>query len=93
MTLMADFYEGLEPEFAKEIELLSHLIYQLRENRGAVLGAYGLTDEAMLLDRIRAGAVAEHPAYEHYLAARILADTREAARSALAERLQDRKTV
>ena len=46
-------------------------------------------DEAALLSRIEAGEVDEHPAYEHYLAARILADTRDATRAALAESLQE----
>jgi hypothetical protein len=33
--------------------------------------------------------VPEHPAYEHYLAVRILADTLESVRAAVAERLKE----
>jgi hypothetical protein len=40
-----------------------------------------------LLQQIQAGEVDEHPAYEHYLAARILTDTRETVRTVVAERL------
>lgn len=85
---MASFFENLDPDIATELELLSRLIYDLRENRIAVLEPYG-ADEAALLQNIQSGAVAEHPAYEHYLAARILAETRETARAVLAERLKD----
>lgn len=86
---MTDFFEGLDYEVAEEIQNLSHLTYQLRENRKAILDAYGVADEAALLDHIRTGAVAEHPGYEHYLAARILDDTRETVRGVLAERLAE----
>ena len=74
---------------ATEIEQLSRLIYELRENRNAVLKHHGAEDEAALLQQIQTGEVAEHPAYEHYLAARILADTRETVRTVLAERLKE----
>ncbi|HSJ79955.1 MAG TPA: hypothetical protein VK910_01970 [Thiobacillus sp.] len=86
---MANFFENLAYDTAMELELLSKLIYELRENHHAVLQPYGATDEAALLQHIQDGAVAEHPAYEHYLAALILADTREAARTVVAERLKE----
>lgn len=85
---MADFFENLEYDEATEIEQLSQLSYELRENRHAVLKPYGAADEAALLRQIQTGAVAEHPAYEHYLAARILADTRETVRAIVGERLK-----
>lgn len=86
---MSDFFEHIEFETATQIEQLSRLAYELRENRNAILEHHGAADEAALLQRIQAGEVAEHPAYEHYLAARILADTRESVRAALAERLKE----
>lgn len=86
---MANFFENLDPNAAAELDQLSRLIYELREHRNAVLQAHGANDEEELLARIRRGAIAEHPAYEHYLAARILADTREAVRAAVAGRLQE----
>lgn len=86
---MANFFENLEPDAATELELLSKLIYELRENHRAVLQPYGAADEAALLQHIQDGAVAEHPAYERYLAARILADTRETVRTVVAERLNE----
>lgn len=85
---MAHFFDHLDPDAAAELEQLSRLIHELRAHRNAVLQAHGANDEADLLERIRGGAIAEHPAYEHYLAARILADTREAARAAVAGRLR-----
>ena len=86
---MADFFDNLEPETAAEIDQLSRLIYELRENRNVVLRPYGAEEEAALLLKIQGGTVAEHPAYEHYLGARILADTRETVRAAVAERLRE----
>lgn len=86
---MANFFENLEPEAAEELDQLSRLIYELRENRNAVLLAHGAADEPALLQQIRSGTVPEHPAYEHYLAVRILADTLESVRAAVAERLKE----
>lgn len=85
---MADFFENLDFDVATEVEQLSNLIYELRENRNAILKPYGAEDETALLQQILSGTVEEHPAYEHYLAARILADTREAVRETLGERLK-----
>jgi hypothetical protein len=85
---MTNFFENLDPEEAAEIDLLSKLAYELRDNRTAVLNPYGVEDEAVLLQKIQTGAVDEHPAYEHYLAARILADTRETIRTIVGERLK-----
>jgi len=86
---MPEFFESIAFETATEIEQLARLAYELRENQRAVLQFHEVTDEAALLQKIQSGEVAEHPAYEHYLAARILADTRETVRSALAERLKE----
>lgn len=81
---MANFFERIEPQTAIRLEQLSRLSFQARESRNAVLAIYGVESEDALLDRIREGLTGEHPAYEHYLAARILADTREVARAMIA---------
>ena len=86
---MANFYENIEPSDATQLEQLSRLIYELRENRDAILSANGVADEAALLERIRTGEAAEHPAYEHYLSARILAETRETVRAVMTECLRE----
>jgi len=86
---MPEFFESVAFETATEIEQLARLAYELRENRQTVLQFHGVTDEAALLQKIQSGEVAEHPGYEHYLAARILEDTRETARAALAERAKE----
>ena len=86
---MASFFENLEPDDASEIDSLSKLAYELRENQHAVLKRYDVEDAATLLLKIHDGTVAEHPAYEHYLAARILADTRETVRTVIGTRLKE----
>jgi len=80
---MANLFNQLDPGDAQRVDRLAKLAFELRENRAALLRQHGADDEAQLLERIRSGAVAEHPAYEHYLGARILAEAREALRSEL----------
>jgi hypothetical protein len=80
---MNDFYQGLSMGTAQQIEPLSYLIYQLRENRKQLLQRYGVEHEDDLLELIRSTAVPEHPAYEHYLGAMALTETRELVRAQL----------
>ena len=80
---MSSFFQNLPFEAAERIEQFSRLAFELRESRKHLLRRYGVEDEASLLDLIRGGRVAEHPAYDHYLGARILADTRQAVREEL----------
>lgn len=86
---MDSLYDSLPPETAMEVQQLARLIYETRENRRMVLDASGVADENELLARIGRGEVAEHPAYEHYLAARILGDTHEITRILMADMLQE----
>jgi hypothetical protein len=86
---MNNLFDGLAPDDAVEIEGLSRLLYELRRNRDRVLNHWGAADAPALLARIEAGEVAEHPAYEHYLSARILDETRQAIRDMLAVRLRE----
>jgi hypothetical protein len=73
---MSQYFERLPVDAATEIEELSRLAYELRENRRGLLGRHAAEDEAALLHRIVAGELPEHPAYEHYLGALALADAR-----------------
>lgn len=66
----AEDESGMDPNAAQA--LYARTLYRLRESRKALLKQYEVSDEQQLLDRIRSGEVAEHPAYEHYLSALIL---------------------
>lgn len=81
---MSDFYDELDLDTVDQVEALSRLAYELRENRKRVLDGYGCAESAELLAAIETGRVDEHPGYEAYLAARILEDTRAAARDSMA---------
>ena len=86
---MTTFFDTFDLDAATQLEQLSRLIYELRENRQAILRSYGADDEIALLEQIYTGVVGEHPAYDHYLGARILAETRETVRAMLAECLRE----
>lgn len=90
---MKSYFEGLDHDDAELIESLSRVTYVLRENRKALLEQHGVEDEQALLDKITAGEIAEHPAYEHYLSARILVATRNAVRDELNLVLQGAKSA
>lgn len=89
--MSSPIYDNLPPESAFEMERIARLIYEARENRRTVLAAMNVADEQSLLERIIDGSVNEHPAYEHYLAARILGDTHQAARELMAASLKEIK--
>ncbi|AOK47030.1 MULTISPECIES: hypothetical protein [unclassified Burkholderia] len=80
---MTHFFRNLPNEAAQQINALSRLLYDLREDRKRLLAEFGAADEAALLARIAAGEVDEHPAYEHYVAAKTLTHTRETIREQL----------
>lgn len=90
---MKSFYEGLVQDDAELIETLSRASYELRENRKMLLDQYGATEERKILEKITAGEVPEHPAYEHYLSVSILTEMQEAVRRELANILQEARTV
>ncbi len=83
---MPEFFETVPFDMATEIEQLSKLTYELRENRKTILQFHDVADEAALLQKIQTGTVA-------YLAARILADTRETARDALTDVLKEANKI
>ncbi|WGG49984.1 hypothetical protein [Rugamonas sp. DEMB1] len=64
--------------------LFAKTSYQLRESRKSLLQRYEVDSEEALLERIVGGAIDTHPAYEHYLSARIIEQTRDQVRAELA---------
>jgi hypothetical protein len=86
---MNNFFANVPLAGAQRLEQLSRLAFELREDAARLLAPYGVDDPAALLERIRAGALAEQPAYDDYLGARILADAREAVRAELAAVMRD----
>lgn len=80
---MSSFFDKLPLEAAEQMEQMSRLVFELRENRKQLLQQHGVDDEEALLDLVCSGAVAEHPGYDHYLGARVLAEMREAIRGQL----------
>ena len=78
---VSNFFDKLPLDGAQQLEQLSRLAFDLRENHKQVLQQHGVDSEDALLELVREGAVAEHPGYDHYLGARVLAATREAVRS------------
>ena len=89
---MRDFFENLSSEDAEQAQRLSRLTYDLRVSRGTLLKQYDVADAAALLDKIRSSVVPEHPAYEHYLSAKILDEMRETIRAELKDFLPRMKT-
>ena len=80
---MSNFFEKLPFEAAQQLEQLSRIAFELRENRKRLLQQYDVNSEEALLALVCSGAVAEHPGYDHYLGARILSATQQAVRSQL----------
>lgn len=70
-------------------DLYAKTVYLLRESRKAVLLRYAVDSEAALLEKIKHGEVGEHPAYDHYLSALILDQTRMQMRSEVMEQFSD----
>ena len=79
----SEFYSNLPPEDVVHAEKLSRFAYDLRQHRSFLLKQLGAQDEEALLDKIRSGEIAEHPAYEQYLSIRIMEQTRQAIREDL----------
>jgi len=80
---VSNFFEKLPFEAAQQLEQLSRIAFELRENRKRLLQQYDVNSEEALLALVCSGAVAEHPGYDHYLGARILSATQQAVRSQL----------
>jgi hypothetical protein len=85
---MNDFYANLATDDAERLDRLAKLNALLRDNRAALLAQYLVADEAVLLEKVRAGEVPEHPAYDHYLAARLVQQMRQSVRAELDDLLR-----
>lgn len=81
------FFADLPYEDALAVEQAARLIFELRENRTALLRSAKAGDEAALIAGIRDGSLPEHPSYEQYLSASILGATRLMLRQDLAAHL------
>lgn len=86
---MSKFFDNMTVEEAEQVQNLTRLVYELRENRSTLLAQYSAEDERALLQKIVAGHVPEHPAYEHYLSVNILSQTRESIREDLKNYLKE----
>lgn len=69
--------------------LFAETNYRLRESRKAVLQRYRVCSEAELLLQIKQARVAEHPAYELYLSALILEQSRLQIRAEMVQQFDD----
>lgn len=65
--------------------LYAKTVYLLRESRKEILRRYAVDNEAVLLEQIKSGEISEHPAYEYYLSALILEQTRAQMRGEMME--------
>lgn len=65
--------------------LYAKTVYLLRESRKEVLRHNAVDSEAALLEKIRNREIDEHPAYDHYLSALILEQTRMQMRTEMME--------
>jgi len=90
---MAQFFDRLDLDDAERIERLSRLAYELRENGKALLDRHGAETPAMLLESIKAGVCAEHPAYEDYLGAQTIEELRQAVREELALAMREARPL
>lgn len=80
----------IDPMNAEALQTLyAKTAYMLRESRKEVLRRYVVDSEAALLEKIKNGEVSEHPAYDHYLSALILDQTRMQLRSEMMEQFGD----
>ncbi|SMB27024.1 conserved protein of unknown function [Sterolibacterium denitrificans] len=78
---MADFFHDFDAEDATRMEELARLIHEFRVSIDGLRQQYAVATAAELLAKIKAGSVAEHPAYEHYLSLTILDEMRETVRA------------
>lgn len=71
------------------MDMYAKTVYLLRESRKKVLRLYAVDNESELLEQIKSGQVSEHPAYEYYLSALILEQTRAQMRGEMMEQFDN----
>lgn len=86
---MDPIYSSLPPDDALEIEKLARLLYEVRSARDEVLARLGAANDVQALASIIGGDIPEHPGYEDYVSARILAGLTSQIRAELATRLEE----
>ncbi len=86
---MVNFMVDVSVEAEVMIDRATNLIYELREGRNQILKKYEVSDAEQLRDKIFAGELEEHPAYEDYLGLQILLSTRESIRKEIKDFLQE----
>lgn len=77
---MSNPFETLPFELAEQLEALSRLAFELRENAKQLLAQHGVDNPQSLLEALQSGQLDEHPGYEHYLSASILESARQVVR-------------
>lgn len=80
---MNNFFENVPYEAAHELEQLSRLAFELREQAKHLLQPYGAATAEALFERVRAGELPIHPAAEHAQSALALQEARAAVREQL----------
>lgn len=69
---MSDFWANVAPQLAEEVGARSLALYRWRDSYRQLADRYQVNDAAVLYERVLSGEVSEHPAYEDYLAMRVL---------------------
>lgn len=77
---MSNLFQDLPFTVAQQLEQLSRLAFDLREQRRRLLQRHGADSEEQLLQLVSEGAIAQQPACQDYLSAKVLAETREGVR-------------
>ena len=82
------------PDDALRSRNSARLLYEVRSARDEVLGsALGAANDVQALASINGGDIPEHPGYEDYVSARILAGLTSQIRAELATRLEVRPRI
>lgn len=90
---MTNFFDTIDFDDAEHMQQLSRLMFEFRISRDRLLQQYAVADTLSLLEKIRSGELAEHPAYDHYLSLRVLEEMYANVRAELKEFLPKAKAI